>query len=148
MPRHPVCRDRLVCRVVRHQPGVAVDPLQRLHRGLIGRGPVKLGSHDFAVLRRLLPPDHYQVAVDDRRPGHRVPLDLEHEHVPVTDQPPRRQEAVLSQFHRVHGDAGCDLPDERDLDLITLSPGCGTGGLHDRTWLSGPAVQGPIPHQH
>ena len=68
-----VCRDRLVCRVVRHQPGVAADPLQRLHRGLIGRGPVQLGGDDLAVLRRVLLPDHHQVPVDDRRPGHRVP---------------------------------------------------------------------------
>ena len=40
-----ICWDRLVGRVVRHQPYVAVQTLQRLHRGLSGSAPVSLPRH-------------------------------------------------------------------------------------------------------
>jgi hypothetical protein len=120
---------------------VAVQTLQRLHRGLSGSAPVKLGGHDFAVFGHLLLPDDHQVPVGDRRPGHRVPLDPQHEQGPAADQSPGQQEGLLGQLHGVQGDAGRDLPDERYLDLVALGPGCGVGGLYNRARLSGPAVQ-------
>jgi hypothetical protein len=39
-----VGRDGLVRGVARHQPGVAVDPLQCLHCGLAADGPVELAA--------------------------------------------------------------------------------------------------------
>ncbi len=124
-----VCWDRLVCRVMRHQPDVAVHPLQRLHRGFGRPAAVKLGSYDLAVFGCLLLSDDHQVAIGDRCLRHRVAINTQDEQGPVTDQPTRQQEGLLGHLHGVKGHAGRDLPDERHLDLIGLRPGCGVRDL-------------------
>jgi len=65
-------------------------------------------------------PDHDQVAIGDRRAGHRVPLDPQHEQRPAADQPPGQQEGLLGHLDGIHGDAGRDLPDERNLDVVAV----------------------------
>jgi hypothetical protein len=59
--------------------------------------PVNLGGHHLTVLGHWLAPDDHQVAVADRRPGHRVAPNAEHEHSPVTDQPTGQPDHLLGQ---------------------------------------------------
>lgn len=82
--------DRLVRRIVRYEPSMAVDSLQRLHRSLSGSSLPDLGGHDLAVLRHLLLPDDHQVAVGYRRPSHRVSPNPQHEQCSAADQSPRQ----------------------------------------------------------
>jgi hypothetical protein len=97
-------RDRLERRVVGHQPRVPAAPLQGLDRGLA----TDPGGDDLAVLGVFLPADHYQVAVDDRRPGHRVAFDPQHEHLSAADQSARQPVHLLGDLGHVRGDAGRD----------------------------------------
>ena len=51
-----------------HQPGVAVQPLQGLHGGLVGAGPAEPGGDDLTLFGHRLLADDYQVTVGDRSP--------------------------------------------------------------------------------
>ena len=51
-----------------HQPGVAVQPLQGLHGGLVGAGPAEPGGDDLTLFGHRLLADDYQVTVGDCSP--------------------------------------------------------------------------------
>src|SRR5690606_37474364 len=79
-----VAGERLVVRVVRHEPDAPVLALEPLDRDLA----VDHGGDDVAVLRARLLPYHDPVAVGDRRLDHRVTGHPEQEERPLADELP------------------------------------------------------------
>jgi dihydrofolate reductase len=110
-----VGHDRRVCGVVRDQPDMPVDPLERLDCRLAvsRRVAFEHGGDNVAVLDVRLAADNHPVAVSDRGVDHRVADDPEHDEVPLPDQLLWQRDNVLNQLVYENRAAGRDPPHER-----------------------------------
>src|SRR6266545_4289113 len=106
-----------------------------LDRRLVFRHAGQEGGHHVAVPRAVLPPHHYDIAVQDARPRHRLAGHPEAEMLPALGEANGHGEVLLDVLGRNDWRYGCDTAEDRDDHafgpgaLIGQPDGPGLGGV-------------------